>query len=221
MVKIRINKIERSKRKTIALLVNADTTLTVKAPFLVPTIQIEKVVEKKQSWIKRKVREVEQRPKIAIREFVNGEGFLVLGKSYRLKIGNYSTIELGEYLYFPKADLGTIQQKLTDWYKQQAIKKITSRTKWYSKKMGVEYSSIRLSEATKRWGSCGRNNTLSINWRLIMAPLSIIDYVVVHELSHIIEKNHSKIFWSRVRTVLPNYEKSRMWLKENGHTLYI
>lgn len=219
MAIIRINKIERSKRKTIALLVHADTTLTVKAPFLVPTNQIENVVEKKQSWIKRKVREFEQRPRVAIREFVNGEGFLVQGKSYRLKIGSYPSIELGEYLYFPKSDLDSIRQKLTDWYKQQGLKKIVSRTKWYYKKMGVEYSSIRLSDATKRWGSCGRNNTLSIIWRLIMAPLKIIDYVIVHELSHTDEKNHSMMFWNKVKTVLHDYEKSREWLRNNGNIL--
>lgn len=221
MAKIKVNKIERTKRKTIALLVNADASLTVRAPFFVTNSQIDTLINKKLSWVKRKIGEVNKRPKVTTKEYVNGEGFLLLGKSYRLKIGNYQSIELGDFLYFPRTEVNDIQQELLDWYKQQAIKKFTLRAIWYSKKMGVEYSAIRLSEASKRWGSCGRNNTLSINWRLIMAPLSIIDYVVVHELSHVVEKNHSKKFWNRVRTILPNYEKSRLWLKDNGQTLNI
>lgn len=221
MAKIKINKIERSKRKTIALLVNADATLTVKAPFLVPVDHIDKVIERKQSWIRRKVRELENRPKATIREYVNGEGFQLLGKAYRLKIGNYSEIQLGDYLCFPKTHKDNIQEELIEWYRHQALKKFTTRVNWYSKKMGIEYSSLRLSNANKRWGSCGRNNTLSFNWRLIMAPLKVIDYVIVHELAHVIEKNHSKKFWNKVRTVINDYEKSREWLKENGNTLSI
>lgn len=221
MAKIKINKIERSKRKTIALLVNTDSTLTIRAPFLTPTRNIDRIIEKKQMWIRRKIKEVELRPKATVREFVNGEGFLLLGKPHRLKIGNFASIHLGDYLFFPKSQKENIQEHLTEWYKQQALKKITSRVNWYAKKMGVEYTSLRLSNANKRWGSCGQNNTLSLNWRLIMAPLKTIDYVVVHELVHVTEKSHSKKFWNKVRTVLVDYEKSRAWLKNNGHLLNV
>lgn len=221
MDKIKINKIERSKRKTIALLVNSDATLTVKAPFLIPQGYIEKIITKKHNWIIKKVKEVKDKPQIKTHEFVNGEGFLFLGKSYRLKIGNYTSVQLGDYLFFPKSKKGQLQEDLTDWYKQQAFQKITSRANWYSKKMGVSYSALKLSSAEKRWGSCGRSNTLSINWRLVMAPLKTLDYVVVHELTHIEQKNHSKRFWNRVKVILSDYEKSRDWLKENGYTLNI
>lgn len=221
MGKIKIDKIERSKRRTIALQVNADATLTVKAPFLVPTIQIEKVVEKKKTWIKRKVRALEMRPKAVVHEFVNGESFLLLGKPHRLKISNVPQIELGDYLFFPKTRKDSIKEDLTEWYQKQALKKFTTRVNWYSKKMGVEYHSLRISNAGKRWGSCGRNNRLSLNWRLIMAPLKVVDYVIVHELAHITHKNHSKKFWNKVRTVMNDYEKSREWLKDHGSALTI
>lgn len=221
MVKIKINKIERSKRKTVALLINSDSTLTVKAPFLVSSSYIEKLINKKHSWITKKVKAIQARPKPVMREYVNGEGFPYLGKSYRLKITSCSSIQLGDYLLFPKQKIENIKQELTDWYKQQALRKLNSRVSWYSKKMGVNYSSLKLSNAEKRWGSCGRSNTLSFNWRLIMAPLKILDYVVVHELTHIEEKNHSRKFWNRVKVVLSDYEKSRSWLKENSHSLLI
>ncbi|MFH1792723.1 MAG: SprT family zinc-dependent metalloprotease [Patescibacteria group bacterium] len=221
MVKIKINKIERSNRKTIALLINADSTLTVKAPLLVSSSYIEELVNKKHNWITKKVKDIQARPKPVTREYVNGEGFLYLGKSYRLKITNCSSIQLGEYLFFPKQKAEQIQQELIDWYKKQALRKLTSRASWYSKKMGVNFSSLKLSNAEKRWGSCGRSNTLSFNWRLIMAPLKILDYVVVHELTHIEEKNHSRKFWNRVKVVLSDYKKSRSWLKENSQSLII
>lgn len=219
MGKIKINKIERSKRKTVALLINSDSTLTVKAPFLVSSIYIEKLINKKQSWITKKVKAIQSRPKPVIREYVNGEGFPYLGKSYRLKITSCSSIQLGDYLFFPKQETENIKQELTDWYKQQALRKLKSRVSWYSKKMGVNYSSLKLSNAQKQWGSCGRGNTLSFNWRLIMAPLKILDYVVVHELIHIEEKNHSRKFWNHVRVIFPEYKLSLSWLKENCEQL--
>lgn len=221
MVKIKVNKIVRSKRKTVALLVNADATLTVKAPFLIPSGYIERLINKKRNWITKKVREIKASPQPKIYEFVNGEGFLFLGKPYRLKIGNYTSIQLGEHLFFPKSKKDQIQEELTDWYKSQALKKIISRANWYSKKMGVNYSALKISNAKKRWGSCGRENALSINWRLIMSPLKILDYVIVHELTHIEQKNHSKRFWNRVKVVISNYDQSRDWLRDNGHLLNI
>lgn len=219
MAKIKITKIERSKRKTIALLINSDSTLTVRAPLLASQSYIDNLINKKQSWINKKVKEIQASPKPVIKEYVNGEGFLYLGKSYRLKIvTNRSSIHLNDYLYYPKSKNANIREEILKWYKQQALKKITSRTIWYSKKMGVKFSSLRLSNAEKRWGSCGKNNALSYNWKLIMTPLKILDYVIVHELTHIEEKNHSKKFWNRVKIVILDYEESRNWLVENNLT---
>lgn len=221
MVKIKIKRIERSKRKTIALLVNADATLTVRAPYLVPRGYIDRLISKKHNWITQKVKQAQLKPQPVTREFVNGEGFLFLGKTYRLKIDNSSSIRLGDYLYFPKLKKENIREELMNWYKEQAVRKLASRVSWYAKKMGVSSSSLKLSNAQKRWGSCGKNNSLSFNWKLIMAPLKVLDYVVVHELIHIEHKNHSRKYWNILRVVLPNYKHSKDWLKENGHLLNI
>lgn len=221
MVNIKINKIERSKRKTVALLVNLDSTLTIKALFYLPTNEIDKVVAKKHNWIIEKVKQAQCKPNPVIREFVNGESFLYLGKSYRLKINNSSRVSLGDHLFFPKTKKENIREELIDWYKQEATRKLASRVKWYTKKIGINSSYLKLSSAQKRWGSCGRNNVLSFNWRLVMAPLKVLDYVVVHELTHIEHKNHSTKYWTKVRTILPNYKQAKDWLRENGHTLNI
>lgn len=206
MENIKINKIIRSKRRTVALIINPDATLTVRAPIKTPISYIEDLVNKKNSWIEKKVKEIISRPQQIEREFVNGEGFNYLGENYKLKITNVSSITLGEYLFFPKSRKQNIKEEIINWYKQQSGKIIKSRVDWYAKNIGLNYSSIKISNAQKRWGSCGKNNSLTFNWRLIMAPLQIIDYVVVHELLHIDEKNHSRRFWNKVKAILTKKE---------------
>lgn len=100
--------------------------------------------------------------------------------------------------------------------KQQAREVLTKRTEYYKTRLGVEYAGIRIGDQKTRWGSCSSRRTLSYNWHLILMPPEIQDYVVVHELCHLIEMNHSKAFWDKVGEVLPDYQKRRAWLKENG-----
>ena len=108
-----------------------------------------------------------------------------------------------------------------EWYRKQARQVITVRVKYYADLLGLEVNKIRISNARKRWGSCSAKNNLSFTWRLILAPLEIIDYVVVHELMHIFEKNHSRRFWVRVEEYYPQYRKKRKWLKQNSHLLRV
>lgn len=222
MVSIKPHKIERSRRKTIGLFVTPDGNLIIKAPIFATKQDIDIIIKKKERWIKRKIEKTSQIAPTAVHEFVNGEGFLFLGKMYRLKIGKYQSVTLGNYLFFPKSQVRkkVEYETLINWYKKQALKKITSRTNWYTKKMGTT-ANVRLSDARKRLGSRGRNNDLLMNWRLIMAPLPIIDYIIVHELAHREEKNHSKKFWSIIKIVLPDYENAKVWIKHNGHLLNI
>ncbi|RCK75112.1 MAG: putative metal-dependent hydrolase [Ignavibacteriae bacterium] len=221
-MQVKIDKIIRSKRKTIALQLTDDVTLIVRAPFEVSEETINKVVTKHLKWIEKKKNEVLSRdPQFAEKEFVNGEGFLYLGKSYKLYIVNEQDIPLkfnnGFFLlrnYQPMA-----RQLFINWYKERAYEKISERIKLYAQKRGFEFNKIRITDANIRWGSCSPKGNLNFSWRLIMAPLPVIDYVVVHELVHLEEKNHSKIFWNKVKMLLPNYENSREWLKNNGYLL--
>ena len=104
-------------------------------------------------------------------------------------------------------------------YKEKALKKISERVEFYAQKEGYSYGKVRITSAKKRWGSCSATNDLNFTWRLFLAPDSVLDYVVVHELAHTIHKNHSKAFWNEVERVLPNWKKQRQWLRDKGFTL--
>ena len=111
------------------------------------------------------------------------------------------------------------RQLFIEWYKKRSREYIEEMVNRYSQTLGLNPGGIRISNALCRWGSCSSDNHLSFSWRLIMAPCSIIDYVVVHELTHMKEKNHSMRFWGLVAKTIPDYKKQRLWLKENGHLL--
>jgi hypothetical protein len=216
-----IYKIIRTDRKTIALQITEEGKLIVKAPLKVSDEAIRRVVLKNKKWIERKLKEVLSRPKAGKKEFVNGESFLYLGKSYKLHIveNQEEPIRFEKGFFLSKRFLPYAQEVLTAWYKEAALEKISQRVEFYAKKAGLKYGRIRITDAQRRWGSCSVNNNLNFSWRLIMAPLPAIDYVVVHELAHIEEKNHSKRFWTKVKVLMPDYEKYHQWLKENGHLL--
>ncbi|MFZ2226109.1 MAG: SprT family zinc-dependent metalloprotease [Candidatus Moraniibacteriota bacterium] len=221
MPKIPISKIIRSKRKNIALVISHDATLVVRAPMRTPLSYIEKLVEEKFAWIERKMREFEKRPKAEKKNFQVGEEFLYLGKKYKLEIAEGTKIRITQdfKLIFPRVFLWRAKARMHDWYKKQAQKEITERTKIIASKLNLKYCSLKISNAKTNWGSCGPKNSLNFNWRLIMAPEGVIDYVIIHELTHIIEKNHSRHFWNKVAVVMPDYKQARKWLRENSKVL--
>ncbi|MBE3127600.1 MAG: M48 family metallopeptidase, partial [Candidatus Atribacteria bacterium] len=105
------------------------------------------------------------------------------------------------------------------WYKRRAYETISRRVRLYAQKRGFKYNKINITNARKRWGSCSHQGNLSFTWRLTMAPLPIIDSVVVHELVHLELKNHSKAFWNKVGILDPEYKEHKEWLKNNGYLL--
>ncbi len=107
------------------------------------------------------------------------------------------------------------------WYKKQARAVLTERAGYFARKHGFEIGKIRITSARTRWGSCSTKKTLSFTWRLVMAPPEVVDYVVVHELCHLRELNHSRAFWAQVEAILPDYKGKRKWLKENGNLLVL
>jgi len=219
---IKVEKIIRTKRKTIALQMTNNATLIVKAPFYLSDEKVREVILKHRKWIEKKKKEIEKRdPKYSPKEFVNGEGFLYLGKFYKLKIVNFQDepLKFDNGFYLSKDALPEARKLFINWYKDMAYKKISERVEWYAKKRGFKYKSIKITNAQKRWASCSPKGNLNFSWRLIMAPLPVIDYVVVHELVHLEEKNHTKSFWTKVKMLMPDYEKHKDWLKKNGYLL--
>ena len=224
-MEIKIDKIIRTKRKTIALQITEDANLIVRAPYDVSEQTIKNVVIKHKDWIEKKKKKILSRdPKFVPKEFVNGEGFLYLGRYYKLVLVEKQNTPLvfdNHFFYLSKDYLPSARDVLIRWYKERAYEKISERVEWYAKKRGFVYNKINITDAKQRWGSCSPKNNLNFSWRLIMAPLPVIDYVVVHELVHLEEKNHSKFFWIKVKMLMPDYEKHDDWLKRNGHLLRI
>lgn len=154
--------------------------------------------------------------------YVSGEAFLYLGKTVHLTFGNYSNIHIkGNRLFFPQVLQFRVQKELTSWYIKEAKRIIIERLEFYAKHMNLSHGIVTFSDTKSRWGACAPNNDLQFNWRLVMTPLLTINYVVVHELVHTVEKNHSRDFYSRVRYYCPTYRIQRDWLNTNGHLLIV
>lgn len=223
MERVKIHKIIRSRRRTIALVVGADATLTVRAPIQTPMDYIEDLVRRKLGWIKNRMADVEARPSVRRKRFVNGESFFYFGDPYKLRVVSNAKAPLVFQKEFVLASeyQGEARKLLIDWYKQEARRKIPDRVEWHARRCGMKIGEVKITNAGKRWGSCGKDGSLNFGWKLIMAPLRVLDYVVVHELVHTLERNHSGSFWRKVATMCPSYRSSIEWLKKNEHLLQI
>jgi predicted metal-dependent hydrolase len=210
----------RKRRKTISLRIKEDGKIVVYAPYRVLKWEIEKFINEKKSWISEKERSIKE----AEKAFIPEEKFLYLGEAYPLEIEKADHKNVPLRLSFGKfvLDQGHIENAknlFTQWYKREAKEKIAQRVNYHSNRLQLFPKGIRITSARYRWGSCSRDNQLSFSWRIIMAPLGIIDYILIHELVHIKEKNHSKRFWSYLESILLEYRQYRRWLKENGYLL--
>lgn len=206
--------IVRSHRKTLALTIDNEARLIVRAPMQLGEDVICDFIKKKSRWITDKQRQVKDYATMQS-AFVleDGENVLYFGKSYAvLRKDVQEVTPEGSFLLVPE---DMMLDGFADWMKMQGENVIRERVDYYANLMGVKYASVKMSEAKRRWGSCGAGNTLNYAWRLVMCPQSVIDYVVVHELSHITYKDHSAKFWTRVATVMPNYKEAQDWLRLN------
>lgn len=217
---IQIDKLVRSKRKTLALIVEVDGTLTVRAPVRMAEVDIRRFIAAKADWIERKQAKVRS-VAIAPRKYVDGESFLYLGKEIPLCLvpEQKPALALDGNFKLAKSAQPRAESVFEAWYRQQARAVLTGRVEIFAAKYNFKVEKIRISSARTRWGSCSANKTLSFTWRIVMAPLQVIDYVVVHELCHLRELNHSSSFWAHVEAILPGYRSERKWLKQNGGKL--
>jgi predicted metal-dependent hydrolase len=226
---IQINKLVRSKRKTLSLIIETDGTLTARAPLRMKEADIRRFIEEKKNWIKRKQAQALE-DAVQPRQFVDGEKFLYLGKEVTLRIvpaegsrweDGKPALVMGRVFKLTKAVQPQAKSVFEAWYKKQARKVLTERVGYFAQKHGFKVGKIRISSARTRWGSYSSKGTLSFTWRLVMAPQEIVDYVVVHELCHLREMNHSKAFWALVEDILPDYKERRKWLKNHGKFLVV
>jgi predicted metal-dependent hydrolase len=210
--------VRSSRRSSVGIQIMPDASVTVTIPYLYPKFLVNKILKEKEEWIREK-----QRMMLAHRVSHDRNEYWYLGKLYPLSLGKNmkELVEVSDKLYVGTTNIKYAKTYLESWYKQQARKIIVSRVQHYAKISGSTYRSISLSSATTRWGSCSSNKTLNFNWKLIMATIEVIDYVVCHELAHLTELNHSHAFWETVRKMYPLYREHRTWLRRHENQLTI
>lgn len=214
--------IERSRRRSLTLQITPDRTVLVKAPLLTPKFLIDQFVTKHRDWIEKRLTKLADRPIRRGSGYTDGDELLYLGKTVHLKLGGYQSILVqGDQLLFPKALQFRAEKEINEWYIKEGRALITAQVEKYAKEMHAEYKELLFSDTKSKWGSCTHDNRLQFSWRLIMAPILVVNYVIVHELAHTMEKNHSRAFWRLVEKYNPSFRQSRKWLSTHGHTLHV
>ncbi|HDH08760.1 MAG TPA: M48 family peptidase [Gammaproteobacteria bacterium] len=212
-------------RKTTDIVIERNGIVAVRPPNGFSPEQIDAVVESKRMWIYRNLAEWRDLNATAVvREWVNGESFLYLGRSYRLSLvaEQDEALKLKEGRFCLKRELidqsgeGAARQAFEVFYSAKGQQRISERVAYFAPKVGVKPSGSAVKELGYRWASCTKGNSLSFHWKCMMAPLKIIDYMVVHELCHMRQRNHSDAFWNEVDKVMPDYAERKMWLKRHG-----
>jgi len=219
---IKIDRLVRSNRKTISIIIQADGIVTVRAPLHVSDRQIWSFVRAKADWIREKQKLVQKNASQAQpRQYRDGEVFWFLGKTYPLEIraSTPAVVYLDGKLILRASAQSRAQAALTRWYREQAARVMNERTASLARQYGFHYKQVKITSARTRWGSCSTTGTISYPWRLVMAPLPVIDYVVIHELVHTEVRNHGPAFWKRVSGLVPDYARKMVWLKQNGALL--
>lgn len=219
---MQIDKIIRSNRKSIAIVVEKDGSLIIRAPKKASLRQINQLVRENISWIKRTQQEARSKYRPSRpRQYLEGEVFQYLGNQYPLLYVDRTRpkLTLKRSFELSKTNQNQAESLFIEWYRKQAKIVFRDRANHLSSKFGLKYKGIRVTSAQKRWGSCNSRGGLNFPWRLVMAPLSVIDYVVLHELVHTEINNHSKIFWARIKSLMPDYKDQVKWLKEYGFYL--
>jgi predicted metal-dependent hydrolase len=219
---IPIDRLVRSRRRTVAIVVERDGRLTVRAPQHMAEKRIHAFIESHADWIVKTRAKALAAPQPLPPKYKEGEQFLYLGKTYPLTIVPPQRPALTfdrQVFRLSSSALPKAEQTFARWYKEQARLLFLERVPGLAGKYSFYFEKIRISSARTRWGSCSSSGTLSFTYRLIMAPLEVVDYVILHELVHTQVRNHSKTFWTRLGGLMPDYKNRLTWLKKNGKYL--
>ncbi|TXK24927.1 M48 family metallopeptidase [Pontibacter qinzhouensis] len=213
-----------STRKTLNITVERDRRVVVRAPEHLSMDKIKALVQSKRQWIKEKLNHAQKYPLIPeSKEFVSGETLMYLGRNYQLIVVDeeIEEVEFNQRFRISRKSQANANKLFKKWYLRQALQKIEPLAKEFARSLGVKYKECKTSEMRYRWGSCTPNNNIIFNWRIIKAPMYVVNYLVAHELVHLIEDNHTPRFWNILSIQVPNYQKAKDWLKNNGHLLEV
>ncbi len=218
--------LERRQRRTVGLKISA-TGLIIHAPKRISQAHLESILVLKADWIRKKLaaRSVNEIPAL---QWQDSEQLFLLGNQITLALAFDSRSRAVEYAFgllqlaMPNHDdAAAVERKVIQWYKKQAMIDFARRLEIFSSKLGVNFTSLTLSNAKSRWGSCNSRQEIRLNWRLLQAPPHIINYVICHELAHLIEMNHSAKFWSVVASIYPDYKLAEKELKAWSPKLHL
>lgn len=218
---VKISKLIRAKRKTLSIMVMPNGEVVVKAPIGLSDEKIYAFLEEKQKWITTKQAKIETNNN-RFSDVISYKKVMYLGKIYTgIFTDNVSKITLGDnYLYVPaKYNTDKINKKLISWYKKQAETVLITCTTQISEQVYIKPTMVKITDSRGRWGACNNKHQIFLNWRCIMLPPHLLDYVIVHELSHILELNHSPKFWAIVNKILPDSSKRKAEMKNYGFLL--
>jgi predicted metal-dependent hydrolase len=215
--------VHRSDRKrTVGLTIERDGSLIITAPSKASQQTLENIVQQKSQWIyKHLLKKQEINPAYSPKQYVTGEGFPYLGRSYRLKIIAQNNSEpllkyFQGHFYLQTQASPKGKQLFIEWYKEHLLTHITKKIDNLTDRLGVTVDSIQIRELGNRWGSCGNHNKLNFHWRIAMLPHSVINYIVIHEMTHLKHHSHDQKFWQLIQRVLPDYQDQKAWLATHG-----
>ncbi len=213
----------RSKRKTLTITIEHGEVI-VRAPLRLARSEIQAFVLKKQAWILAKVGEqLSQLAQVPVRQYVDGEYFPLRGRSLRLRLQTRlnQTRRIADELYVPCGSVEKVAERVQAWYRKEAKKVLTEKTERLSKSLGLKYTDIKVRKNKRRWGHCTSKGVLQFNWLIMLAPETVVDYLVAHEVCHLRHFNHGPEFWALVLKCEPDYKQAQDWLKQNGHILVL
>lgn len=203
-------------------------TVSIIVPDQLPVDRITKLLKDKDRWIREKISLQHEALPTSCKQYISGESFSYLGRNYRLKVidGPFAPVKLIEgrlvaALPSSQEQPHMIRNALIRWYRHHAEIKLKAKAQRYSSIVGVIPKSIGVRAFKSRWGSCSPAGQIDFNWKIIMAPNRIVDYVVIHELCHLIQHDHSPLFWKEVERAMPDYAECKEWLKMNAVKLDI
>lgn len=211
-------KLVRSKRKTISIVIDKNADVIVKAPNGVSQRYVEDFVNTKQDWIEKNVKKMsavakKRQPK----KYDGGEIFMVFGKEYAMCISSVDDkIRIYEdKIFFPSKFLDNPNEHMVKWYIGIAKKYLVIRTEQIAAQLNLKYNKVKVTRADKRWGSCSSKKNINFSYKLIMANEVAVDYVIIHELCHLLHMNHSRLYWNSVASIMPRYKEQKKYLKTN------
>jgi predicted metal-dependent hydrolase len=214
-----------SRRRNVRLTVERDGQLIVRAPEGTSREVIESIVAAKKRWIAQKAshpQKYQPRAHAPGKELVSGETMLYLGRNFRIDVVDVASREISfnQRFYVPR-ELARRdgRERFREWYVARAQDRLVPRTYDWAQKVGVVPKKVVVADLTFRWGSCTAAEVIRLNWRLIKAPVPVSDYVIVHELAHLLESSHGPRFWSIVRSQVAHIETARDWLRQHGQLL--